>query len=123
LRLPQLYIKPYSPSHGFDEQISGRDEQDPGRGQSYEGTFGPLSLIGEIMRVLLALLSTLLFFTTLDNADARGTGGGIVSVRGHTTTKGTYVAPHFRTGPNSTRIDNWSTRGNVNPFTGKAGTK
>jgi hypothetical protein len=72
------------------------------------------------MRVLLALLSTVLFFSTLDNADARG---GIVSVRGHTTAKGTYVAPHFRTGPNSTRIDNWSTRGNSNPFTGKSVTK
>ena len=75
----------------------------------------------EIMRGLLAalLLSILTLFGSFDNADA----GGTVSVRGYTTSRGTYVAPHYRTSPNSTRIDNWSTRGNVNPFTGKSGTK
>ena len=45
------------------------------------------------------------------------------TVRGHTRSDGTYVAPHSRTTPNSTRNDNWSTRGNTNPNTGKAGTK
>lgn len=35
---------------------------------------------------------------------------------------GTYVQPHFKTKPNSTTLDNWSTRGNTNPYTGKAGT-
>jgi len=44
-------------------------------------------------------------------------------VRGHVRKDGTYVAPHMRTNPNSTRTDNWSTRGNVNPYTGKEGTK
>ncbi|EZP73624.1 hypothetical protein BV96_01065 [Sphingomonas paucimobilis] len=44
-------------------------------------------------------------------------------VRGHYRKDGTYVAPHMRTNPNSTRSDNWSTRGNVNPHTGKVGTK
>ncbi len=45
------------------------------------------------------------------------------SVRGYTRKDGTYVAPHMRTNPNSTRTDNWSTRGNVNPYTGREGTK
>ena len=45
------------------------------------------------------------------------------AVRGYTRKDGTYVAPHMQTNPNSTRSDNWSTRGNVNPYTGQAGTK
>jgi len=45
------------------------------------------------------------------------------SVRGYTKKDGTYVAPHYRSSPNSTRNDNYSTKGNVNPYTGKEGTK
>jgi hypothetical protein len=44
------------------------------------------------------------------------------SVRGYTRKDGTYVAPHRATNPNRTKADNWSTRGNVNPYTGKEGT-
>ena len=36
---------------------------------------------------------------------------------------GTYVMPSYRTSPNSTKIDNYSTKGNYNPYTGKIGTK
>ncbi len=36
---------------------------------------------------------------------------------------GTYVMPYHRTKANTTKIDNWSTKGNVNPYTGKNGTK
>jgi hypothetical protein len=36
---------------------------------------------------------------------------------------GTVVEGHFRSSPNSTDLDNYSTRGNVNPYTGEAGTK
>lgn len=45
------------------------------------------------------------------------------SVRGYTRKDGTYVAPHRATNSNGTKLDNWSTRGNVNPYTGKVGTK
>ncbi len=34
---------------------------------------------------------------------------------------GRYVTPHYRTSPNSSRLDNWSTKGNYNPYTGKKG--
>lgn len=34
---------------------------------------------------------------------------------------GRYVMPHYRSSPNSTRWDNYSTRGNYNPYTGKGG--
>lgn len=45
-----------------------------------------------------------------------------VSVRGYYKSNGTYVQPHQRTAPNSTINDNYSTVGNTNPYTGKAGT-
>ena len=44
-------------------------------------------------------------------------------VNGYTRSNGTYVAPHYRSSPNSTTFDNYSTRGNVNPYTGQAGTR
>ena len=34
---------------------------------------------------------------------------------------GRYVAPHYKTSPNKYRFDNWSTKGNYNPYTGKKG--
>ncbi|EIJ38791.1 hypothetical protein JoomaDRAFT_1784 [Galbibacter orientalis DSM 19592] len=46
-----------------------------------------------------------------------------VYVKGYYKSNGTYVQPHYRTAPNHTVNDNWSTVGNVNPYTGKAGTK
>jgi len=46
-----------------------------------------------------------------------------VHVSGHVTKAGTYVAPSYRTAPNQTKTDNWSSKQNVNPYTGKAGTK
>jgi len=46
-----------------------------------------------------------------------------VHVRGYTKKDGTYVAPHTRSSPNGTKADNYSTKGNVNPYTGKQGTK
>ncbi len=42
-------------------------------------------------------------------------------VNGYTRRDGTYVEPHYQTNPNSTKLDNYSTQGNVNPYTGKAG--
>lgn len=42
-------------------------------------------------------------------------------VPGYMRSDGTYVPPHWRTSPNSTKIDNYSTRGNVNPYTGERG--
>ncbi len=43
-------------------------------------------------------------------------------VNGHYRADGTYVNGHYRTGSNSTKLDNYSTRGNTNPYTGQAGT-
>lgn len=51
------------------------------------------------------------------------TASAQVHVRGYTTKSGTYVAPHYRSSPDSSKLNNWSTKGNVNPYTGQAGTK
>jgi hypothetical protein len=48
---------------------------------------------------------------------------GVVHVNGYYRSNGTYVAPYYRTAPNSTKADNWSTIGNTNPYTGAPGTK
>lgn len=45
-----------------------------------------------------------------------------VYVSGYTKSNGTYVAGHYRTAPNTTKNDNFSTYPNVNPYTGKQGT-
>ena len=47
----------------------------------------------------------------------------ITSVKGYIKkSTGTYVMPYYKTSPNKTKIDNFSTKGNTNPITGKKGT-
>lgn len=43
-------------------------------------------------------------------------------VKGHVRKDGTYVPPHYRTTPNTTKTDNFSSKPNTNPYTGKQGT-
>ncbi len=49
--------------------------------------------------------------------------GQDVYVQGYTRSDGTYVQGHYRSAPDSSHNNNWSTEGNVNPYTGKEGTK
>ena len=44
-------------------------------------------------------------------------------VQGYINQNGTYVQPYERTAPNNTQMDNYSTRGNQNPYTGAYGTR
>ena len=44
-----------------------------------------------------------------------------VYVKGHYRSNGTYVDPHYRTSPNNSTYDNWSSYGNTNPYTGQKG--
>ena len=44
-------------------------------------------------------------------------------VRGYTRSDGTYVAPHYRSSPDSSYNNNWSVTPNVNPYTFKYGTE
>lgn len=75
-------------------------------------------------KIILFLLCLILSVSLIiPEVSARGRGGGSVRVKGYTTKSGTYVAPHHRTSPDRSKSNNWSTKGNVNPYTGEGGTK
>jgi opacity protein-like surface antigen len=44
-------------------------------------------------------------------------------VSGYLRSDGTYVAPHYRSDADGIASNNWSAKGNVNPYTGQVGTK
>ena len=46
-----------------------------------------------------------------------------VWVDGYYRKDGTYVRGHYRSDPDGNFENNWSTKGNVNPYTGEVGTK
>ncbi len=71
------------------------------------------------MKQLLFIIAML--FGTAILADAQ-VNPNHVYVNGYTRSNGTYVQPHYRTAPNYTINDNFSTYPNVNPYTGKVGT-
>lgn len=65
--------------------------------------------------LLLALIVVLVSFTSLAQVNSNH-----VKVKGHYR-NGTYIKEHYRTAPNSTNRDNFSTVGNTNPYTGRTG--
>ena len=67
-------------------------------------------------KILLAVFCTL---TVLGGQSVMGQ----TSVRGYTRSNGTYVAPHYRSSPDGNFANNWSTKGNINPYTGNVGTR
>ena len=70
-----------------------------------------------------AVVLVLSAITGVAEARSSSNGSGSNSVSGHIRKDGTYVAPHQRTIPNQTQRDNWSSKPNTNPYTGKAGAK
>ncbi len=42
-------------------------------------------------------------------------------VQGYTRSNGSYVQPHYQTAPDNSVYNNYSTKGNVNPYTGQQG--
>lgn len=52
-----------------------------------------------------------------------GTAHADEYVNGYYRNNGAYVEPHYRSSPNNTVYDNWSTKGNTNPYTGQEGTR
>ncbi|EJN22048.1 hypothetical protein PMI36_03331 [Pseudomonas sp. GM79] len=84
------------------------------------------------------ILAAAMALTLSGNAFARGSSfGGHTSykssysygsrsdhaISGYTRSNGTYVKPSHATNPDFTRNNNYSTKGNLNPYTGKFGTK
>ena len=47
----------------------------------------------------------------------------VVYQKGYTRSNGTYVQGHYKTVSNKTNWDNFSTRGNINTFTGSIGSR
>ena len=70
------------------------------------------------MRTALAVLLTLAV-VAVDVAPAIAQQ----SVPGYVRKDGTYVAPHYRSTPDRSYNNNWSTSPNVNPLTGQQGTQ
>lgn len=73
--------------------------------------------------MLTRLLTTILLALSIGMVPAFSAKSGDVSVRGYTRKDGTYVSPHMRSAPDKIFDNNWSTRGNVNPYTGAVGTR
>ena len=72
-------------------------------------------------KILTICLIALFALTTLSlpsAVDAR-----TIRIRSYVKKSGKYVPSHYRTSANHSRFDNWSTKGNRNPFTGKKGYK
>jgi len=46
----------------------------------------------------------------------------VTYVKPHVTKDGRIVSGHFRSKPSKTKLDNFSTKDNYNPYTGKKGT-
>ena len=81
-----------------------------------------------MVRLASLILSLFLFFGVFvfdSKGASRGAskGSAPVHVRGYTTKSGTYVDPHYRSAPDGNFGNNWSTKGNVNPYSGEPGTK
>jgi hypothetical protein len=89
----------------------------------FQAQANPIGKMEVFMRPIIALIAVLGILAGSAAVQAKGGGGGAVVVRGYTKSNGTYVAPHVRTAPDSTPANNWSTKPNVNPITGKEGTK
>lgn len=65
------------------------------------------------MKTAILIITITLFFPTCLIAQ--------VQVGPHVRRDGTYVQPHQRSMPNQTPLDNYSTKGNINPWTGEPG--
>lgn len=68
------------------------------------------------MRVLMIGLAAALLAAPSMAADSH-------RVKGYVTKNGTYVAPTRATNPNRTKVDNYSSKPNVNPYSSRVGTK
>ena len=70
-----------------------------------------------LFSLILVLVLGLGLFANSSEVDAA------TRVKGYYRSNGTYVQPHYRSSPNSSRYDNYSTKGNYNPYSGKRGTR
>ena len=77
------------------------------------------------LRQVLVALTAAAFLASAPVAyakDSSKSSSGSHAVKGYTTKEGTKVAPHKQTNPDHNTKNNYTTKGNVNPGTGKVGT-
>lgn len=73
----------------------------------------------DMKNIVIGLAFTFFLFISAGSAEAK-----TVSVKGYyKPSTGSYVMPSYRTSPNKTKLDNYSTKGNYNPYSGKTGTR
>ena len=72
---------------------------------------------GQVMKKVVVMFIVAVSLLTLI-----GTAFADVYVRGYSRGDGTYVQPHYRSNPDGNAFNNWSSRGNINPYTGREGT-
>lgn len=70
-------------------------------------------------KLLISIVATIALFSFSTTLFAQAASS---YVSGYFKKNGTYVQGYYRTAPNNTRLDNFSTKGNYNPYTGKYGT-
>ena len=68
-------------------------------------------------KIIVFFLSLIFVLTSIGISFAQD-----VHVKGYFKKNGTYVKPHYRSRPDGNLFNNWSTKGNTNPYTGKRGT-
>ena len=72
----------------------------------------------KIVTIIILCISLLIFSGYESFVEARS-----IRVRGYVRrSSGTYVQSYRRTSPNKSKWDNYSTKGNINPYTGRKGT-
>jgi len=69
-------------------------------------------------RFLVGLVLAVTLFSSATLAFAKD-----VYVHGYFRSNGTFVMPYYRSAPDGNFYNNWSTIGNINPYTGTYGTK
>jgi hypothetical protein len=72
--------------------------------------------------MLKKLLFSLLLIGVLFTVSSSAVEARTIRVKSYTTRRGTYVNSYYRTSPNRYKFDNYSSKGNYNPYTGRAGT-
>lgn len=75
------------------------------------------------MKTLIAIFAVLAGIGCASAQWGTGSNSQSHTIRPYTTQSGTYVGGSRATNPNSTQMDNYGTRGNVNPHTGAVGTR
>ncbi|MGO9017397.1 MAG: hypothetical protein ACLQVJ_03505 [Syntrophobacteraceae bacterium] len=70
------------------------------------------------MKKVLFMITVLFLWSAMTLLSGNALAGW---VEGYYRSNGTYVAPYYRSNPNSSVTDNYGFKGNINPYTGREG--